>query len=197
MSTLFDTWNIKEIEFPQTGTPAEQLKFLLHYALLAPSGHNTQPWSFKIQDETIALYADTTRALPVVDPQNRELIISCGTALFNLRIALRHFGYQGKLTTFPNPNNANLLATIQLGKPKPANADEQMLFEAILQRHTNRQDYEDWDVPKSMLTWLQADAASEGAWLQVVKGDLTRQAIAELVVRGDRQQMANPDFRHE
>lgn len=44
---------------------------------------------------------------------------------------------------------------------------------------------------------LQADAASVGAWLEVVNSDLTRQAIAELVVRGDRLQMANPDFRRE
>ncbi|URD49182.1 nitroreductase [Chroococcidiopsis sp. CCNUC1] len=197
MSTISNFWNIEAAEFPQSGTPTEQLKFLLNYALLAPSGHNTQPWNFKIQDEAIALYADRTRALPVVDPQDRELIISCGTALFNLRIALRHFGYTGKISTFPEPSQADLLATIQLGKPTQASADEQMLFEAIPQRHTNRRDYENRDVPKSMLTWLQVDAASEGAWLHVVKGDLTRQAIAELVVRGDRWQMANPDFRRE
>lgn len=197
MSTTSDFWNIEEIEFPQTSTPNEQLKFLLNYALLAPSGHNTQPWKFKVQDEAIALYADRTRALPVVDPQDRELIISCGTALFNLRIALRHFGYTGKILTFPEPSNPDLLAWIQLGKPQQASADEQMLFEAIPKRRTNRRDYEDWDVPKSMLAWLQVDAASEGAWLQVVKGDITRQAIAELVVRGDRLQMANPNFRRE
>lgn len=197
MSTAFAFWKIEEMEFPQTGTANEQLKFLLNYALLAPSGHNTQPWKFQIQDEAIALYADRTRALPVVDPQNRELIISCGTALFNLRIALRHFGYTGKILTLPEPSNPDLLARISLGKRKQASADEEMLFEAIPTRHTNRRDYEDWDVPKSMLAWLQADAASEGAWLQIVNSDLTRQAIAELVVRGDRLQMANPDFRRE
>ncbi len=76
-------------------------------------------------------------------------------------------------------------------------ADEHMLFEAIPHRHTNRRDYEEWDIPKSMLSWLQADAATEGAWLHIIKGDTVRNAVAELVVRGDHLQMADPNFRHD
>lgn len=194
MSTISE-WNIKEAD-PQTGTPTEQLEFLLKYALLAPSGHNTQPWNFKVNNEAIELYADLTRALPVVDPQNRELIISCGTALFNLRITLRHFGYQGKIATFPDRNNPDFLARIHLGKHRQASADEQMLFEAIPERHTNRQDYEEWGIPKSLLAWLEADAAAEGAWIHIVR-DTARNAIAELVKVGDRHLMADPNFRRE
>lgn len=195
MSTISE-WNIKEAEFPQTGTLTEQLKFLLNYALLDPSGHNTQPWKFKINNEAIELYADLTRALPVVDPQNRELIISCGTALFNLRIALRHFGYQPKITTFPDPNNLDYLARIQLGKISQASADEQMLFEAIPKRHPNRQNYADWNVPKFLLSWLEADAEAEGAWLCNVR-ETAQNAVAELVMQGDRHLMADQNFRRE
>lgn len=53
MSVLSAPWKLKETEFPQTGTPTEQLKFLLNYRLLAFSWHNIQPWNFKINNETI------------------------------------------------------------------------------------------------------------------------------------------------
>jgi nitroreductase len=72
-------WNIAENQFPKEGTRNEQLKFLLNYAILAPSSHNTQPWLFKIVDDNmIELYADRTLALAVVDPEDRALTISCG-----------------------------------------------------------------------------------------------------------------------
>jgi hypothetical protein len=194
---LLDTWNIQETEFPKTGSTTEQLQFVLNYAVLAPSSHNTQPWLFKIRNEAIDLYADRSRSLPIADPQGRELIISCGTALFNLRIALRHFGYQGRLKTFPDPNNPDWLAHIQLGNSIQESADEHLLFQSIPKRHTNRQNYEDWDIPESFFQWLQSDVEQEGAWLSVVKGDIARQAVANLVVRGDHLQMANPNFRRE
>ena len=37
-------WKIKEQDFPNKGSPVNKLKFLLRYAILAPSGHNAQ-WS--------------------------------------------------------------------------------------------------------------------------------------------------------
>ncbi|MBO0784056.1 MAG: hypothetical protein J2P37_35060, partial [Ktedonobacteraceae bacterium] len=76
---------ISEEDFPKTGTPGEQLRFLLNYALLAPSEYNTQPWLFRVKENVIELYADTSRRLPVVDPDGREMIISCGAACYNLR----------------------------------------------------------------------------------------------------------------
>ncbi|NJM72869.1 MAG: nitroreductase [Scytonema sp. RU_4_4] len=193
----WDIWNMRETKFPKTGTPNEQLQFLLNYAVLAPSSHNTQPWLFKIKDKAIDFYADRTRILPVADPQGRELIISCGTALFNLRIALHHFGYKGKITTFPDPSNPDFLARIQFGCPIQEDADEHLLFKAIQRRHTNRKDYEDWDVPQSLLKWLQTDAEQEGAWLYIVKQDTARNAVAELVTQGDHLLMADPNYRRE
>lgn len=86
-------WDVTEDQFPVAGSVAEQLGFLIHYAVLAPSGHNTQHWLFGVSLNSSELFADRTRALPVDDPEDRALVISCGAALFHLRITLRHFGY--------------------------------------------------------------------------------------------------------
>ncbi len=58
MSELLNNWKVKESEFPHNGTIEEKLKFILNYAILAPSSHNTQPWLFKVDSEAIYLYAD-------------------------------------------------------------------------------------------------------------------------------------------
>jgi hypothetical protein len=39
------------------------------------------------------LYADATRQLMVADPAGREMITSCGAALFTAKLALRSLGY--------------------------------------------------------------------------------------------------------
>ena len=55
----------------------------------------SQPWSFRIvAGDRIELRADPARWLKVGDPRARGLTISCGAALFNLRMALRGDGPQ-------------------------------------------------------------------------------------------------------
>ncbi|MBW4632134.1 MAG: nitroreductase [Iphinoe sp. HA4291-MV1] len=190
-------WNVSGTHFPKLGSPSEQLEFLLNYAILAPSGHNTQPWLFRIAHETIELYADRTRALPVVDLQDRELIISCGAALFNLRLAIRHFGYTDAVKTFPNPNDPDLLAHVWLGNPRKETEEEYLLFATITKRHTNRFPFRNCDIPETLLSIMQESTTQEGAWLEIIKGEDLRNAVADLIVEGDRIQMANPHFRRE
>ncbi|VEP12702.1 Nitroreductase [Hyella patelloides LEGE 07179] len=195
-----DPWQVEEDNFPLSGTNSEKLKFFLNYAVLAPSGHNTQPWLFKMVDDVIELYADTTRALPIVDPNHRELIISCGAALFNLRLAMRHFGYQDILEIFPEPQNPNFLARISFGSKRIAKAEEHFLFRAIPKRCTNRLPFLNRQLPKSLMSELEFAASSEQAWLQVISQIIPeddREAVINLIAKGDRLQMANPLFRQE
>lgn len=195
-TTLLNPWDVRETDFPVAGTPAEKLHFLLNYAVLAPSVHNTQPWLFKIDDDAVELYADRTRALPVIDPDDRELTISCGAALFHLCIAIRHFGYAGAVATLPDPDDPDLLARIQLGNTRDA-AREQALFDAIGKRRTNRQTFEQRAVPDTILMALQQAARAAGAWLYLVQGEEDRNALADLIVLGDRMQWADKHFRRE
>ena len=69
------------------------IKEILRYAAMAPSGHNTQPWLFSIEKNVITMHPDYSKRLPVVDPDDHALFISLGCALENLIIAARHYGY--------------------------------------------------------------------------------------------------------
>jgi hypothetical protein len=198
MSTLLPhPWDVREADFPSTGPPAAQLRFLLHYAVLAPSGHNTQPWLFKIDEDIVELYADRSRALPVVDSDDRELTISCGAALLHLRVALRHFGYTGAVIPFPDPDDPDLLARVRLGERREASAAEHELLRAITMRRTNRQAFEQREVPAAVLVALQEIAHAEETWFCVVQDEYDRSAVANLVALADRIQWTDTHFRRD
>jgi nitroreductase len=137
-TSALNPWSVEEDDFPADGKTSEQLEFLLNYAFLDPSIHNTQPWVFKIIDDAIELYLDKASVLATADPNYRESIVGCGAALFNLRIAIRYFGYRDIVEVFPEPYSPNLLARISFGSKRIVQLEETFLFRAISKRSTNR-----------------------------------------------------------
>lgn len=190
-------WRVSEFHFPYHGQPSDKLAYCVRYAILAPSSHNTQPWHFALRGDQVELYADRTRSLPVVDPENRELMISCGAALANLRVAIRHFGYQGDVALCPQPNDADLIATVGLGHEYKPTCRDENLFRAITTRRTNRNAYENTPISLSLRCELNTACKSEVVWLTESCEMEQKLAIAELVSEGDRRQMASAEFRAE
>lgn len=195
-STL-DVWTVSALDLPDFGTAGEKLKFLLRYAILAPSTHNTQPWLFHIRGDEVELYADRTRVLHTMDPEDRQLIMSCGGALFHLRVAMQRFAFQGDVQTFPDPADTDLLARVRLGDRRETSVEERLMFEAIRKRRTNRQPFRDDAVPEALLEVLKAAARKEGAILHIIEGEEERFNVADLIAEGDRIQWANKRFRLE
>ena len=60
-------WQVIEQNFPRERDIAQRLSFLLRYAILAPSNHNTQPWKFAINEDEVRVYANFDRWLKVAD----------------------------------------------------------------------------------------------------------------------------------
>lgn len=190
-------WNISADDFPADSYTSDQLDFLLGYAVLAPSNHNTQPWLFKINVSNVELFADRHRAIRVIDPYDRELTLSCGAALFNLRVAAEYFGHQHRVELWPEPNDPNLAARLHLGLSGETSTEDVLLFQAITQRRTNRLPFRPDPVPEAVLVELTEAASREGVWLVHAPDGTARQAIGELVAEADRRQWANKAFRQE
>jgi nitroreductase len=183
--------------FPAGAPAADRFEYAVHYAAQAPSSHNSQPWIFQLAGERLELLADRRRALPVVDPEDRELTISCGAALHHLRIALRHFGHELHVEFLPDPEFPDLLARATLAEGRPPSYEDNLLFWAIHRRRTNRRPFAATSVAADILDELVAAAAAEGASLTIVTDPAGKAALAELVAQADRTQSSDPRFRHE
>ena len=197
MNKYLQPWSLSSEEFPTDGPSFDQLEFLLGYAILAPSLYNSQPWRFRIDVTDVELFVDRRRILKVVDPDAREMILSCGAALYNLQVAAEYFGRHYEVESFPEPNNPDLVARFKLGLRGDTSSEDVLLFHAIAQRRTNRQPFENKPVPETLLASLEAAARERGAWFQVVREESVRQAVAELVAEADRRQWADKQFRTE
>jgi len=147
--------------------PADQVDFLIATAARAPSVHNTQPWRFRVREFDIELYADTRRKLQT-DPLGREMLISCGAALFGLRLAVRSLGYLPVVELLPDRDQLRLLARVGLGTAAPMTAKERQMLEALPHRHTHRGPFDPGPLPAGLLAGLQHDAFAEGATLAPV-----------------------------
>lgn len=174
-----------------------RMRSLLSYAVLAPSSHNTQPWRFQINENSVSLYADRTRALPANDPDDRELTISCGCALMNLRVAAAHDKLGMTCEIAPDSNDKDLLAIVSFHEAELPSFAEAELFQSIEGRRTYRKRFDSREVPGTILSKLIEAATEEGAWLQVIESEEKRQGIAAIVAEGDLIQWSNPSWRRE
>jgi hypothetical protein len=162
--------------------PADAIDGLLATAARAPSILNTQPWLFRITTYAIELYADPSRKLRT-DLTGREMLISCGAALFGLRLAIRGLGYQPVVSLLPAPERPNLLATVRIGERSPLTDEERRMISALPHRHTHRGAYVPGPVPRGLLIGLQHAAVAEHAALSLVDRPVDYTRLAAIVAR--------------
>jgi nitroreductase len=183
---------------PLPGRPVvgELLRHVVRKAGLAPSVHNTQPWRFHLAEDSLELRADRARQLAVLDPTGRQLLISCGCALFNARVALAAAGCQADADRLPDAADPDLLARLTVAPAALASAISG-LHAAIEHRQTNRRRFSSDAVPAELVDLLEAAADAEGAGLFAITRAEHRIATAVLSQQADAEQNANPAYRAE
>jgi hypothetical protein len=193
-------YEVNEMDFPWSRTLEEQFVFLLRYAILAPSSYNTQPWQFEVGPDGIAVYADYGRRLPVVDPGNRELLMSVGAAIANLRVAASHFGFACRVDYNHSGDSERPLAFASL---TPMLSDDHAaeimdaLFPSITRRHTNRNPFLVTRIPEAVQQRLRVLAADSRAGVYISTDGMINQRAADLVAGAERMLQADPTYRQE
>lgn len=173
----------------------DSIRAIVQRATLAPSSHNTQPWRFSATASAVDLLADRTRALPVNDPFDRELIISCGAALMALRVASSAAGLGVRVHLFPDGADPDWLARVELSA-EAADVDLAALDPFIKARRTYRAAFDARAVAPDIVASIAAAVTAEGAGLLSLDLD-QRQAARALVAEGDREQWGDPCWRRE
>lgn len=157
-----------------------QIKSLLKYVLLAPSGYNTQPWKFKLGDNSLEILPDYTRARINTDPEYREFFMSLGAAATNLQVAANHFGlaYEKSYRLDDKNHDYVIIFNFSGQKVTPINSP---LFSAIKTRHTNRFPYKNQVISKNILADLKKLPHNDNVELNLMTrpGDIT--ALSNLI----------------
>lgn len=164
---------------------------IARYASKAPSGHNTQPWKFRIIGDAITVVPCLDVALPIVDNDNRELYISLGCALENLCIAASHFGYEAQVAAC---NAENITVKLISKQDTP----EDRLFHQIEKRQTNRSIYNSDKVSDETLKQLQSihkEADIELYFTEI--GTPIANVLTRYIMKGNEIQMNDKAFKNE
>lgn len=145
---LWDTWQT------QPGHAA-----IVAAGVLAANPHNTQPWIFSIDGDTIAISPDDSRAMPATDTDSREHLAGLGCAVQNMAVAARGMSLDATVQTWPAPTVAASIALT----PGAAPTDRELaLIAAISERHTHRGPFSSKGLSADELARLD-DADTRGA----------------------------------
>ncbi|HEY8472582.1 MAG TPA: nitroreductase [Natronosporangium sp.] len=178
------------------GQPGPVLRQCLRAATLAPSVMNTQPWLFQPRPDGVNVFADRRRQLTIMDPAGRELALSLGAALCNLRVAILAHGRQPAVLLLPRPSEPDLMARVQVGPPVAVRHTVRALAAAIARRRSNRWPFAPVGIPYEVERALVASARAEGALLRVLPHRARRRQL-ELAQIADEQWRGDPWYRHE
>lgn len=173
-------------------TQTNNFRCIIEYATKAPSGHNTQPWLFKIENDVIEIHPNLKLSLTAVDNNNREMYISLGCTLQNLCIAAQNFGY----TTTPTTCKSSVSHYIRVKLTKEK-IYSNPLFTQIEIRQTNRSIYNGKTVDTELIAALFSKKHDSIKCHIYANGQPEFNKLQSIVLLGNTIQMGDNNFKTE
>lgn len=148
----YKCWDISENNFPEKGLIEEKIKFILGYAILAPSTFNSQPWKCKLKGNVLDIFLDKSKITKKSDKTERFAHLSMGAFIENLLVAADYFGLSGDTEISFDTSPLKHISTIKFTESKK---NKNQLFDAIKKRATNRSPSEDKIVDNKILEEIE------------------------------------------
>ncbi|PIR82245.1 hypothetical protein COU20_03760 [Candidatus Kaiserbacteria bacterium CG10_big_fil_rev_8_21_14_0_10_59_10] len=112
----------------------EIIQKIVQEAIWAPSGDNSQPWTFRLEGSDLFITANPEKDHPILNVDGRGTLIATGALLENIAIAAQEFCCRASMV--PTENAAVIRVSFaEDGEPGHP------LYRAIRDRHTNRGPY--------------------------------------------------------
>lgn len=134
----------------------DRTRRIIESATYAPSGDNSQPWSFVVHGDTIEVYMHPERDHALLNVRSGGTLIGAGAALENMTIAARVEGLDPRLAICPDASNPSLVARVKLDPGVASLESERALAACIRTRHTNRTPYSADVLPDEFRTTIGA-----------------------------------------
>lgn len=187
----YKLWNIDKTDFPSKNSTETQIKFLLSYAILAPSAFNVQPWKFSIKGRRVTIYPDFTRALSTSDKNNRLLYISIGCVLKNLEFAALAHGFEIKSQVVREGKESKVEVIFT---PNSTEKDYGLL-KSITNRLTNRSEYLQKKLPEKFITEVNKITKNNDFKFIIKDDKKIQEKVIDLTVKADMVIWNDPNFK--
>jgi nitroreductase len=179
------------------GGAGDGIRRPLRSAILAANPHDTQPWLFVIENDTITVNADRARNLGTFDPFRREMHLGLGCAIENLAVAASQFGFESKVVPaqgrlVPSPSVEPVMAAqIALAS---GSAQQSPYFAMIPRRHTNRGRYRSDDIAAEKLRMLADLVSGPSARVVFFPGAGARGELGSMIVKATEEIVADREM---
>lgn len=191
----YQAWKVSLSDFQEKWRLKNKILFFLKYGILAPSTHNSQPWTFEFSEPNkITIKPNWERKLIAADPNNRNLYISLGCSLTNIRISAGYFGFGIEEEIKKIDNEYRIYLEFKKGK---IFHDLSRLAPEISRRFSDKSIYLDKLVPKKFLNLTEKNVAKSGQKISYVLSQGSRDLIADMYLNIGSQYSADPSFRSE
>lgn len=164
---------------------------LIRHATLASSSHNTQPWKFRIQQDSITILPDFSRRCPAVDPDDSHLFKSLGCAAENLVHAAAAQGFSADVRFDPGEDGVIVLLN------RDASARATKLYQAIAKRQCVKTAYDGTPLVAPELEILEKAGERENVRTIMLLSEAQKDAVIDYVTRGNLAQLTDRAFRDE
>jgi hypothetical protein len=189
MSTYDDAVNALRAALP----PEPGLRDFVRFATLAPNSHKTQPWKFRLGDDTVDVIPDFSQRTPVVDPDDHHLYVTLGCAVENLVVAANASGRPADVAIRDEGADGTW---IRVAFGRGATSDT-ALRDAIPARQSTRSVYDGRPLSGDEVRELERAAARPGVDVVFITERTDLDNALEFIVAGNNAQVDNPAFVRE
>jgi len=198
MSDLgFEIRNINKNDFFNQKTNFEKIKFILRYGILAPSTHNSQPWLFKIEDESCKIFYDSKRyTIKEADPLQRDLYISFGCLIENLFVASNYFNVFKSINYILKDSLIVEIVFKDLDG-KEVNKNFEKILDAIPKRVNARGIFEQQSISQEIIRRIPSINDFSDLKIDLIQDKGKIEKLASLTARGLKIAYSSPKFRKE
>lgn len=193
MKENYKSWAVKIEDFDRQKTGADKIQFLLNFAVLAPSSHNSQPWRFEVDENSISIFLEESRRLLNSDQNDRQSFISIGCVIENILITAGYYGYG---TNIQYSTDMKQAARIVLSPKAKPHGDSSHLIFSIPKRVTNRNHYSDVILPANFIKQIQ-NLGDDRIKVRVITDRDTKNAIADTALAASIAATEDKNFRSE
>ena len=196
MKANYEAWSIKTDDFYALKSESEKLNFLLKFAVLAPSSHNTQPWAFLVTDNTINVYREIDRSLPVADINDRQLFLSIGCAVENIVIAAEFYGYKCEIEKINSDINPDFCVKIKLNYSNHIQKKLDFQIQSLIKRKTNRGKFRNEKISENLKQDIKGFEKSN-VQIHIIDNATTIEKLGNIAISSSIDSMINSNFRKE